>query len=52
MHAPRKTTKVPMYALRRPLTSEMGPHRLGAMAWKIRYEVTVRLTSSVETERS
>lgn len=52
MQAPRKTTKVQQYVIRRPFTSEMGPHKLGAMPWKMRYEVTVKLTSSMETLRS
>jgi hypothetical protein len=44
--------KVSEYASRRPLTSDIGPQRLGASPWKIRYEVTVRLINSIETSRS
>lgn len=51
MHAPRKTRKVRVYATLRPLTSDIGPHRLGASPWNTRYEVIVRFISSGETER-
>lgn len=40
-----------MYATLRPLTSDIGPHRLGASPWNTRYEVIVRFISSGETER-
>ena len=52
MQAPKKTMNVQQYATRRPLTSEIGPQKLGAMPWKMRYEVTVRLMSSIEVSRS
>ena len=52
MQAPKNTTNVKQYAIRRPLTSDTGPHKLGAIPWKMRYDVTDRLTSSKETLRS
>jgi hypothetical protein len=44
--------KVQMYVTLRPLTSASEPQRVGDRPWKTIYDVTVRLTSSAETERS